>query len=115
MAQVHAASGEVVDIRPFGGADEGNLAQQVSTAIMKSEQLELIRLVLPSGKGMPDHRVQGEITVQCLEGLIEFTTPTSTLQLGPGQLVHMRGGETHSLLALADSSALLTICLQSPG
>jgi len=32
--------------------------------------------VLPSGKAMREHKVAGEITVQCIEGLIEFTTPT---------------------------------------
>lgn len=114
MAQVHAASGEVVDVRPLGAAQGGSLGPLVSTAIMKSDQLELIRLVLPLGKGMREHRVSGEITVQCLEGLIAFTTPSADLRLGPGQLVHLRGGVTHSLLALADSSALLTICLQPP-
>lgn len=114
MAQVHAASGDVVDVRPLGPAPDGGLAQQVSTAILKSAQLELIRLVLPMGKGLREHHVQGEITVQCLEGLIEFTTSRATLRLEPGHLVHLQGGVPHSLLALADSSALLTICLLPP-
>jgi quercetin dioxygenase-like cupin family protein len=107
MAQTHAASGDPIDVRPLGTA----IAGQVTTAIMKSAQLELVRLVLPSGKSMREHRVVGEITVQCIEGLIELTTPHASLRLGPGQLVHLQGGEAHSLLALADSTALLTICL----
>ena len=107
MAQVHAASGELIDIGPLGAG----LANQVTTAIMKSAQLELVRLVLPTGKSMREHRVAGEITVQCIEGLIEFTTRASSRQLGPGQLIHLRGGELHTLKALADSTALLTICL----
>lgn len=107
MAQAHAASGDLIDIGPLGAA----LADQVTTAIMKSAQLELVRLVMPTGKAMREHRVAGEITVQCIEGLIEFTTPSASLRLGPGKLVHLQGGEAHSLLALADSTALLTICL----
>ncbi len=107
MAQAHAASGDVVDIRPVGET----LVGHVTTAILKSAQLELVRLVLPSGKAMREHRVAGEITVQCIEGLIEFTTPTFSRRLGPGQLVHLQGGEAHSLRALTDSTALLTICL----
>jgi quercetin dioxygenase-like cupin family protein len=67
--------------------------------------------VLPSGKAMREHRVAGEITVQCIEGLIEVTLPGGSLRLGPGQLVHLQGGEAHALLALADSTALSTICL----
>lgn len=107
MAQAHAASGDVISIRPVGAM----LAGHVTTAILKSAQLELVRLVLPIGKAMREHNVSGEITVQCVEGLIEFTTPTVSRQLGPGQLIHLQGGEAHSLLAVADSTALLTICL----
>ena len=110
MAQDHATSGETIDIRPLGEA----LADQVTTAIMKSAQLELVRLVLPSGKAMREHRVVGEITVQCIEGLIEFTTPAGNRRLGPGQLIHLQGGEPHALLALEESTALLTICLAAP-
>jgi quercetin dioxygenase-like cupin family protein len=107
MAQPHAASGEIIDVRPLGAA----LHERVTTALIKSNQMELVQLVLPSGKALPEHRVSGEITVQCLEGLIAFTTPTISLRLAPGQLVHLSAGEPHALLALADSTALLTICL----
>jgi quercetin dioxygenase-like cupin family protein len=107
MAQTHATSGDLIDVRHLDTAFAGH----VTTAIMKSAQLELVRLVLPSGKAIREHRVVGEITVQCIEGLIEFTKPGASLRLGPGQLVHLQGGEPHSLLALEDSTALLTICL----
>lgn len=111
MAQAHAASGDLIDVRPLGAA----LGSHVSTAICKSQQLELMRLVLPSGKSMREHRVSGEMTLQCLEGLIEFASPRGTHLLGPGQLVHLAAGEPHSLKALADSTALLTICLVASG
>ena len=52
---------------------------------------------------------------QMFEGLIEFTTPAGNRRLGPGQLIHLQGGEPHALLALEDSTALLTICLAAPG
>lgn len=110
MAQPHAALGEIVDLRPLGLA----LADHVTTAIIKSVQLELVRLVLPSGKAMREHRVAGEITVQCIEGLIEFTTPRVVHRLAAGELIHLAAGEPHSLRALADSTALLTICLFPP-
>ena len=107
MAQAHAASGDIIDVRPLGAA----LPERVTTAFIKSVQMELVHLVQPSGKALPEHRVSGEITVQCIEGLIAFTTPTISLRLAPGQLVHLAAGESHALLALADSTALLTICL----
>ncbi len=47
----------------------------------------------------------------CIEGLIQFTTPTVNRRLAPSELIHLQGGEPHSLVALLDSAALLTICL----
>ncbi len=107
MAQAHASAGDIVDIRPLGAA----LHDHVTTAIFKSAQLELVRLVLPSGKAMREHKVAGEITVLCIEGLIDFSTPTISRRLAPGQLIHLAAGEPHALLAVADATALLTICL----
>ncbi len=43
MAQAHAASGDIIDIRPLGAAS----GDRVSTALIKSAQLELMQLVLP--------------------------------------------------------------------
>lgn len=110
MAQTHAAAGDIIDIRPLGA----DLHDHVTTAFFKSAQLELMRLVLPSGKAMREHKVAGEITVLCIEGLIDFTTPSRSQRLAPGQLIHLAAGEPHSLRAVADSSALLTICLLAP-
>lgn len=110
MAKPHAASGDIIDVRPLGTA----LAGRVTTAIIKSAQLELVQLVLPNGTALREHSVPGEITVQCIEGLIEVKTPNVRRELASGQLIHLAAGEPHALKALADSTALLTICLMSP-
>jgi quercetin dioxygenase-like cupin family protein len=107
MAQPHAASGQVVSVRPLGAA----LAEGKTAAILKAGQLELIRIVLPAGKSLREHSAPGEITVQCIEGRIAFTTPAATHELTPGDLIHLRANEPHALTALQDATALLTICL----
>ena len=60
-----------------------------------------------------DLRQPGEITLQCMEGLIEVRTGGSTLSLRPGQLVLLPAKAPHSVRALEDSSALLTMCLRT--
>lgn len=111
MAQPHAVSGQVVHLSPLAG----ELPNALTTAIIKAEQLELVRIVLPKGKSMPEHRVQGEITVLCLEGRIALGTSAGTRMLGPSELIHLSGGEPHTLTAEQDATALLTICLARPG
>jgi len=110
MAIRHASSGEPIDIRPLGVL----LPKTQTHALFKSEQLELMRLVLPAGKGLPPHKVLGEITIQCIEGLIDVTSGGKSHVLRPGQLLFLSGNLVHGVLALQDSSALVTIVLQ-PG
>ena len=110
MAQSHAQSGQVVSLLPLAAG----LADARTTAILKAEQLELVRIVLHAGQSFREHRVAGEITVLCIEGHIEFSTPAGVHLLTPGDLIHLRGDEAHALHALTNASALLTICIAAP-
>jgi quercetin dioxygenase-like cupin family protein len=107
MAQPHAQSGQVVSVLPLGD----QLGGAKTTAILKAGQLEIVRIVLLAGKEMREHKTPGEITVQCIEGRIEFRTPGAVQVLGPGDFMHLARQVPHSLLALTDTSALVTICL----
>jgi quercetin dioxygenase-like cupin family protein len=99
---------DIVDVRPLAtGFDEMR-----TTTLVKTKQLELIRLVLPAGKEIAEHQGAGEITVQCLEGRVEFTSNDVTRSLSAGELVYLEGASKHSLRALENSSLLLTIHLQ---
>ena len=69
MAIPHAQSGEIVDITPLGPT----LAATKTAALIKSSTLEVIRLVIPAGKDVAEHTAPGDITVQCLEGEVDFT------------------------------------------
>lgn len=75
---------------------------------MKSDGLELIRLVIEAGKAIPAHRVLGEITVQCLEGLVALEHDGHVLELRPGGLLHLCPQEIHALKGIEDSSVLVT-------
>jgi quercetin dioxygenase-like cupin family protein len=107
MAIPHAKSGEVIDIPPLGSS----LAQARTTTLAKTKSLEIIRLVIPSGKEIAGHQAHGEITVQCLEGRVAFTASSSTQELRAGQLLYLSGEESHSLRGIEAASLLLTIVL----
>lgn len=110
MAIPHASSGQVVQIL----SSDGTLPSEQSYAIFKSEQLEVMRLVLPAGKAFPPHRVAGEITVQCLAGRLELDVDGTRQELRTGQLMFLAGGVQHGLLGLEDAIALVTIVLCKP-
>jgi quercetin dioxygenase-like cupin family protein len=107
MAIPHAQPMDVVDVRPLGSG----IHSSRTATLVKTDRLELIRLVLPAGKTLPEHEVAGEITVQCLEGHVEFRSGDVIRGLSAGQLVYLSGASKHSLSAVDDSSLLLTILL----
>jgi quercetin dioxygenase-like cupin family protein len=108
MSIPHALSGQPVPVAPFGPS----LAQERTVALFKSEQLEVIRLVLPTGKSMPMHKVSGEITIQCIEGTLEVGVNGDSTLLQAGQLMFLLGEVPHSVTACAPASALVTIVLK---
>ena len=107
MAIPHASPGEPIDIRPLGAG----LAAAKTVALFKSENLEVMRVVLLAGKSLPPHQVPGEITIQCLEGRIDVTAEGASHVLGAGQLLYLEGNVPHGVAALEDSSALVTVAL----
>jgi quercetin dioxygenase-like cupin family protein len=94
----------VFDVRPLGS----NLPEARSTPLFQGEGLKVTRLVMRRGKCLDTHKAPGETTVHCLEGHVDFNVGGQTHRIGPGQLIHLRAGEPHAVVAVEDSSLLLT-------
>ncbi|MEX5745805.1 cupin domain-containing protein [Massilia sp. X63] len=107
MALQHAVSGERIELQ----RGDDDIAHFTSVALIKTEHMELIRLVVPKEKPMPEHRVEGEMTLVCLEGEIAFDAHGRTTILRPNEMVYLAGGEPHAVRANKDAVALLTILL----
>ena len=107
MAIPHAKPGEIVDVRPLGSA----LASAQTSTLVRAEQVEIIRLVVPAGKEIEEHKAKGEIIVQCLEGRVAFTAFGKTQSLAAGTLLYLPTGEPHSVKGIESASLLLTILL----
>lgn len=108
MAIPHALPGQVIEVQPLGP----RLPQEKTVALFKAQDLEVIRLVLPAGHALPPHKVPGEITVHCIEGVIDVTAEGRSHVLHAGQLLYLSGGVMHGVMALQDASALVTVALR---
>jgi len=107
MALPHAQPMDIISVAPLGDG----LSQAVSTSLIKTERLQLLHLVLRAHQNQPDHHVDEECTVHCLEGVVEVVTPGGVRQLKPGQVVLLPGKERHSLRARTDCAVLVTLVL----
>ena len=105
MAVTHAKPGEVIDIRPLGSS----LATTKTTTLFKTEHIEVIRIVMSTGKDIPEHKAPGEIMVQCVEGRIAFTASGKTEELEAGQMLYLETEEPHAIRCIEAASVLVTI------
>lgn len=108
MALPHVSSGQALDIRPLGH----RLLTERTSALFKSLDLEVMRVVLLTGRSLPTHQVPGEVTIHCLEGTLDIELKNSTERLEMGELLFLKRGETHAIKAVSDACALVTIALR---
>lgn len=108
MAIAHAAPGQLVDVQPLGS----QLCEARTFALFKTDELEVMRLIMPAGKTVPSHKVKGEITIHCLEGQIDLMAGGQTQRMKAGQLVWLEGSVDHALTAVQNASLLVTIVLR---
>ena len=107
MALPHAQLLDVISVGPQGPA----LHDAVSTSLLKTGRLQLLHLVLPARRDVPQHQVDDECTIHCLAGDVEVQLPSATCRLGPGQLVVLPASQPYSLSARVDSTVLMTLLL----
>lgn len=109
MALPHAQLLDVINIGPFGPSLDG----QVSTSLIKTDRIQLLHLVLAPHQDMPQHHVDDECTIHCLEGLVEVVTGLGVRQLRPGNVVVLPARERHSVRARdAVAAILVTLVLR---
>ncbi|MGV3573013.1 MAG: cupin domain-containing protein [Ramlibacter sp.] len=108
MALPHAQHLDVINVGPLGD----KLAGSVSTSLIKTERIQLLHLVLAAHQDQPQHHVDEECTIHCLEGDVEVVTGGGVRRLGPGNLVVLPARQRHALRARTDCAVLLTLVLR---
>jgi quercetin dioxygenase-like cupin family protein len=111
MALHHASSGEIIQLRTL----REKLPETPSTALLKSHQLEVMRLIIPAHTSRPEHHVAGELTMHCLEGAVEVRAHGRTQTLYASDMLFLEGGVPYSLYGVEHASLLMTVVLFPDG
>jgi quercetin dioxygenase-like cupin family protein len=96
--------GDIINVRPLGPA----LTAAKTKTLAKADGLQIIRLVIPAGKEIQEHKANGSLIVQCLEGSVSFTALRETHLLRAGELLYLPKGELHTVKGVEDASLLVT-------
>ena len=108
MALPHAQPLDVISVAPLGERLHG----AVSTSLIKTDRIQLLHLVLAPHQDMPQHHVDDECTIHCLEGEVEVVMGAGVRHLRAGHVVVLPAREKHSVRARTESALLLTLLLR---
>lgn len=103
--------GKLIEIRPA----EANLAVSETATLLKTDDLEMIRLVVPAGQNVPTHEFRGQIVVQCMAGRVSVRAMEVTQELRANQLLHYRANEPISVHGVENAVLLVTIVRRRSG
>lgn len=79
-----------------------------SITVFKTAGISIVLIGLHNNAEMAEHKADGIISVQVLEGKIKFTTDLQSVELGKGQMLTLHQRIPHSVRAIEETFFLLT-------
>ena len=77
--------------------------------VFKANGLRIVLIALHKGAEMARHTADGIVSVQVLEGKMQFNTEWRSVELSKGQVLALHERIPHSVLALKETIFLLTL------
>lgn len=77
--------------------------------IFKSMMMRIVLIALHKGAEMKKHTATGTLSLQVIEGEMQFTTDEQSIILSSGQMLVLHEGIPHSVLAKKETIFLLTL------
>lgn len=84
-----------------------------SVTLFKSDTMRIVLIGLHENAELKPHKANGVISVQVLQGKIEFIAGQQNTHLEKGQMIALQENITHSVRALTESFFLLTLAMNS--
>lgn len=83
--------------------------KHTARTLLMHPDLRVVLLVMPEGSRLKTHKVAQRITVQALAGTVKINLPDRTVRLARGGLVALDRSIPHDVLAVQDSTLLLSL------
>lgn len=101
-----ARPGDVIDAWSTWGDAEG------VAYVLRTVNMEVMRLHLNAGARIPTHEAQGEVTILCVQGRAGVSALGQQHELNTGQLLYLLVQEPFELRGIDESSLLITVLRQ---
>jgi quercetin dioxygenase-like cupin family protein len=102
-------SGDVMVVELRGAPERIPSSGRSARTLLKNGPLRATLVSIAPGGHIPEHHADGPITVQPLEGRVQFTALGKVREIGPGQLLSVGTGVRHAVASASGATFLLTV------
>ena len=97
------------ELEAVRASDSYHAADHAAKTIAKQPGVSVVLIALKPGGQMHEHHADGAITVQGIDGHVEFTVGERAVALTRGRLLTVPPGVSHRVRGMDESAFLLTI------
>jgi quercetin dioxygenase-like cupin family protein len=98
-----------IELEALRASDSYRAADHAAKTIAKQPGVNVVLIALKPGGQLHEHHANGAITVQGIDGHVEFTVGGTPVALTCGRLLVVPPGVAHSVRGMNESAFLLTI------
>jgi len=77
--------------------------------ILRTDRMRIVLIALHKGAYIMEHRTEDIMSLQILDGQMQFNSIMQSAELSKGQMITLHEGIPHSLLAIEEAVFLLTL------
>ena len=89
--------------------DTWKIRDRGAITLTRSHGLHITLIAMHAGTSKPWHRVECPISIQIIEGRIEFITDAETVALKKGEILILQEGVRHHMKSIEEAVILLTL------
>jgi quercetin dioxygenase-like cupin family protein len=97
------------ELKALRASDSYQAADHAAKMIAKHPGIRVLLMALKPGGKVHEHHADGAITVQGVDGHVEFTVGGRAVALTRGRLLTVAAGVPHSVIGVEESAFLLTL------
>lgn len=83
--------------------------ERAAKTLVKEGRLRVVLTLMRPGTALHEHRTEGAVTIQCLDGRIRLQARGRAIELLEGEMAALDSGVEHSVEAITESVFLATI------
>ncbi|GAB3622330.1 hypothetical protein GCM10027418_04120 [Mariniluteicoccus endophyticus] len=103
--------GTTTEVREIVGQSTGRNGRPGAKAVLDNDSAKIVAFEFAAGDELREHAARHPVLIQVMRGRVEFTLPDRTIELQPGEVLHLTPMLRHAVKAVEPTTLTVTMLL----